>query len=76
VGKTVKNTYGGKNPKAENETEGGLTTMAKGQDSGTTTLLRLKDCKVGQVWEEDEIYLGIDEHSFRHQEMVHTKVYL
>lgn len=24
------------------------------------------------LWDKDEIYLGIDEHSFRHQELVHT----
>jgi transposase len=27
---------------------------------------------MGFLQGEDEIYLGIDEHSFRHQEMVHT----
>ena len=28
--------------------------------------------KLGFMWDEDEIYLGIDEHSFRHQDLVHT----
>ena len=27
---------------------------------------------LGFIQDEDEIYLGIDEHSFRHQELVHT----
>lgn len=27
---------------------------------------------LGCIQDEDEIYLGIDEHSFRHQELVHT----
>jgi hypothetical protein len=31
---------------------------------------------LGFIQDEDEVYLGIDEHSFRHQEMVHTEVYL
>lgn len=30
--------------------EGGLTTIARGQDNGTTILLGLKDYKVGEVW--------------------------
>ena len=62
--------------------------MAKSQENGITILLGLKDYRVGEVvgseereideeamgfiQGEDEIYLGIDEHSFRHQELVHT----
>ena len=62
--------------------------MAKSQENGATILLGLKDYRVGEVvgseereideeamgfiQGEDEIYLGIDEHSFRHQELVHT----
>ena len=44
---------------------------------GYGTLRRLLERKIdeqalGFIQEEDEIYLGIDEHSFRHQELVHT----
>jgi len=62
--------------------------VAKSQENGATILLGLKDYRVGEVvgseereideeamgfiQGEDEIYLGIDEHSFRHQELVHT----
>ena len=27
---------------------------------------------LGSIKEEEELFLGIDEHSFRHQDMVHT----
>ena len=39
-----------------------------------TSLLEreIDDEALGFIQDEDEIYLGIDEHSFRHQELVHT----
>jgi len=44
---------------------------------GYSTLRRLLEKEIdeetlGPVIEEDEIYLGIDEHSFRHRDLVHT----
>ena len=44
---------------------------------GYGTLRRLLEREIdeealGFIQDEDEIYLGIDEHSFRHQELVHT----
>jgi transposase len=44
---------------------------------GYSTLRRLLEREIdeealGFIRDEDEIYLGIDEHSFRHQELVHT----
>ena len=44
---------------------------------GYGTLRRLLEREIdkealGFIQNEDEIYLGIDEHSFRHQELVHT----
>jgi transposase len=44
---------------------------------GYGTLRRLMEREIdeealGFIQDENEIYLGIDEHSFRHQEMVHT----
>jgi len=44
---------------------------------GYGTLRRLLEREIdeealGFIRDEDEIYLGIDEHSFRHQELVHT----
>jgi len=44
---------------------------------GYGTLRRLLEKEIdeeelGFIQDEDEIYLGIDEHSFRHQELVHT----
>lgn len=44
---------------------------------GYSTLRRLLKREIdeealGFIQDEDEIYLGIDEHSFRHQELVHT----
>jgi transposase len=44
---------------------------------GYSTLRRLLEREIdeetlGFIRNEDEIYLGIDEHSFRHQELVHT----
>jgi hypothetical protein len=44
---------------------------------GYSTLRRLLEKEtdveaLGFIPNEDEIYLGIDEHSFRHQELVHT----
>jgi hypothetical protein len=46
---------------------------------GYGTLRRLLEREIdeealGFIQDEDEIYLGIDEHSFRHQEMVHTVI--
>ena len=44
---------------------------------GYGTLRRLLEREIdeealGFIQDEDETYLGIDEHSFRHQELVHT----
>jgi transposase len=44
---------------------------------GYSTLRRLLEREIdeealGFIQNEDEIYLGIDEHSFRHRELVHT----
>jgi hypothetical protein len=44
---------------------------------GYSTLRRLLEREIdeealGFIQNEDEIYLGIDEHSFKHQELVHT----
>ncbi len=48
--------------------------MAESQNNGSTILLGLKGYELEQVTREDEgeIFLGIDEHSFKHQDMVHT----
>ena len=51
--------------------------MTRELEVGYGTLSRLMEREIdeealGFVQHEDEIHLGIDEHSFRHQEMVHT----
>jgi len=51
--------------------------VKKGLGVGYGTVRRLLEREIdeealGFIGEEDEIFLGIDEHSFRHQELVHT----